>query len=200
MGAMATGVATQMAGMVFDKVSKEMENNTPPKPCQGPECCQKSSCMNMPGFHCDSFRGPTQCVGSNVMHAHKGKCACLHGSCGQDGRCPPAPVTFPASASAAASAVGAPTGSSAQQPLQMQDGVSVTDFGNKMELPGNTDPRRSLILTPLVGVATGFGLMVAAALAVRDLLGYRPCPESSRVSVARDEERLVGGSPWHLET
>jgi len=90
---MAMGLASQVASTAMDQgktfLSKEMAKESVVEPCMGPECCQASSCMLMPGMGCSGWRGPTKCVGAT--HISQGSCACLAGQCSADGKCPEVP-------------------------------------------------------------------------------------------------------------
>jgi len=91
LGAVAVGVAGQMAKVVVDKaedeMKKKMASQDTPLPCIGDHCCEHSSCMNVPGLGCDRDRGPTKCIGSSLFPPTRGLCACLVGACSIDGKC-----------------------------------------------------------------------------------------------------------------
>lgn len=91
MSSVAVGMAGQVASVMVDKVTdnveKKMNSDSNVMPCVGPHCCRGSSCMNLPGLRCSADRGPTRCVGASNFPPKKGQCGCLVGACSPEGKC-----------------------------------------------------------------------------------------------------------------
>ncbi|CAE8588292.1 unnamed protein product [Polarella glacialis] len=190
---MATMMAGKVAGVMAQKIEHGVEQNLeqklaagPPPTCQGPECCLGSTCMNMPGMHCDEKRGAVICEGSSMLNMKEGVCRCLHGPCDSGGICLEAessggaafpPLTSPAYQQAAPAyqqVSDAPGGAAAQDAPSAAGpkgwGASAQS-GSSWALP--------LPLPVMVGIGAAIAALAVGAVVWN--LGRR-CSSSSRLS------------------
>lgn len=199
MTAMAMAAAGQMASVAAKKgeelVEKKMSEPSVVTPCVGAQCCQASSCRNMPGLGCSRDRGYTTCVGAAGFES--GTCACIAGECSIDGKCrtiptdeqiaaarAPPPTAAPqaafqqpaAVAPAAPAASGAAAGASAGASPAASPAVSSDTF-SRWHVPGRlyTAPEPDATRASpfkdagvLLGVAAVSIALFAVALAARN--------------------------------
>lgn len=161
MGALAVGMAGQMASVAVDKVEDTIEHSKLPLPCMGPECCHASACMNVPGMRCNADRGPTKCVGSSALHLRKGVCACLTGPCSVQGKCGPPPPER---------SLLEPVSATDDSGFSMWHGVQTSQLfaAGTTESEEHTIPREDNTLEALV-------FAVAAAVLLVSLIGVGLC-------------------------
>lgn len=72
----------------FKKLGSNMVNGMPVNACKEDNCCKASKCGHMPGFSCSTWRGTTECKGSDMFPIPTlGHCFCKTAACGIDGAC-----------------------------------------------------------------------------------------------------------------
>mmetsp|Transcript_95677 Transcript_95677/g.205283 ORF Transcript_95677/g.205283 Transcript_95677/m.205283 type:complete len:182 (-) Transcript_95677:89-634(-) len=89
-----TGMSAQFSKLTTIASQALGTDTAPPAECTGAQCCEQSSCMNLPGMRCKASRGSTKCIGASFFPYKKGTCGCTSGACSKSGVCPASGASF----------------------------------------------------------------------------------------------------------